>query len=75
MKRTRRTYSRDYKLAAVKKVIKQGLSYAEINDLLAANPEVADRLRSYVEVFEAELNQNIRPAGFIKDAKTLTKRE
>ena len=30
MKRTRRTYSRDYKLAAVKKVIEQGLSYAEV---------------------------------------------
>ena len=26
MKRTRRTYSRDYKLAAVKKVIEQGMS-------------------------------------------------
>ena len=30
MKRTRRTFSPDYKLAAVKKVIEQGLSYAEV---------------------------------------------
>ena len=30
MKRTRRTYSGDYKLAAVKKIIEQGLSYAEV---------------------------------------------
>ena len=30
MKRQRRTFSREYKLAAVKKVIEQGLSYAEV---------------------------------------------
>ena len=30
MKRTRRTFSREYKLAAVNKVIEQGLSYSEI---------------------------------------------
>ena len=30
MKRTRRIFSREYKLAAVKKVIEQGLSYCEV---------------------------------------------
>ena len=30
MKRSRRTFARDYKLAAVKKVIEQGLSYTEV---------------------------------------------
>ena len=30
MKRQRRVFSREYKLAAVKKVIEQGLSYAEV---------------------------------------------
>ena len=30
MKRARRTFSREYKLAAVKKVIEQGLSYCEV---------------------------------------------
>jgi hypothetical protein len=30
MKRTRRTFSREYNLAAVKKVIKQGLTYCEV---------------------------------------------
>ena len=30
MKRSRRSFARDYKLAAVKKVIEQGLSYAEV---------------------------------------------
>ena len=30
MKKTRRTFSRSYKLAAVKKVMEQGLSYREV---------------------------------------------
>ncbi|MEI6891163.1 MAG: sulfatase [Pontiella sp.] len=44
-------------------------------NMLASNPEVVVRLRSYVKNFQNELSQNSRPAGFIADAKPLTTRE
>ena len=51
MKRTRRTYSRDYKLAAVKKVIEQGLSYAEV----ARDLGIGDTLiHNWRKAFEAD---------------------
>ena len=51
MKRTRRTYSRDYKLAAVKKVIEQGLSYAEV----ARDLGIGDTLiHNWPKAFEAD---------------------
>ena len=51
MKRTRRTCSRDYKLAAVKKVIEQGLSYAEV----ARDLGIGDTLiHNWRKAFEAD---------------------
>ncbi|MDF7799609.1 sulfatase [Pontiellaceae bacterium B1224] len=47
----------------------------ETTNVLASNPEVAERLRSYAKAFEAELSQNSRPAGYIADAKPLTTRK
>ena len=47
----RRTYSREFKLAAVRKVIKQGLPYSQVaNDL-----DVHDSLiRSWKKIFEQD---------------------
>ena len=51
MKRSRRTDSRDYKLAAVKKVIEQGLSYAEV----ARDLGIGDTLiHNWRKAFEAD---------------------
>ena len=51
MKRTRKTYSRDYKLAAVKKVIEQGLSFAEV----ARDLGIRDTLiHSWKKTFQAD---------------------
>ena len=60
MKRTRRTYSRDYKLAAVKKVIEQGLSYAEV----ARDLGIGDTLiHNWRKAFEADGTINVSRAG------------
>ena len=45
----------------------------EKKNVLAAHPEVAKRLGSYIETFEKELAQNSRPAGFVDDPKPLLK--
>ena len=51
MKRKRRTFSRDYKLAAVKKVVEQGLSCSEV----ARDLGISDTLlRKWRQVFEAD---------------------
>lgn len=48
---TRRTFSREFKLAAVKKVIEQGLSYAEV----ARDLDVSSGLiRNWKNAFEKE---------------------
>ena len=51
MKRKRQTFSREYKLAAVKKVIEQGLSYCEV----ARDPGIRDTLiHNWRKAFEAD---------------------
>ena len=51
MKRKRRTFSREYKLAAVKKVLEQGLSYCEV----ARGLGIRDTLiHNWRKVFEAD---------------------
>jgi len=51
MKRTRRTFSREYKLAAVKKVIEQGLTYCEV----ARDLGIRDALiHNWRKAFEAD---------------------
>lgn len=51
MKRKRRAFSRDYKLAAVKKVVEQGLSCSEV----ARDLGISDTLlRKWRQVFEAD---------------------
>ena len=44
-------------------------------NVLPDHPDVAERLRGYARAFEEDLAQNCRPAGFVADAKPLTKRE
>jgi transposase len=39
MKRKRRTFSREFKLAAVKKIVEQGLSYSEVARELSPSPK------------------------------------
>ena len=51
MKRKRRAFSRDYKLAAVKKVVEQGLSCSEV----ARDLGISDTLlRKWRQVFDAD---------------------
>lgn len=45
----------------------------EKKNVLTAHPEVAKRLRSYVEKFEKELAKNSRPAAFVDAPKPLSK--
>ncbi len=47
----RRNYSRDYKLAAVKKVVEQGLSYREVARDLGIRDTM---IHSWRKVFEAD---------------------
>ena len=60
MKRTRRTFVRDYKLAAVKKVVERGLSYAEVARDLGIRETLIHNWRNAFEAdgtLEAEVNQ------------------
>ena len=58
MKRTRRTFSREYKLAAVKKVISQGLSYREV----ARDLGIQDTLiHNWRKAFEADGTLLVEP--------------
>jgi transposase-like protein len=61
MKRTRRTFSREYKFAAVKKVIKQGLSYCEVARDLGIRDTLIHNWRKAFEAdgtFQAEITQS-----------------
>jgi transposase-like protein len=61
MKRTRRTFSREYKLAAVKKVIKQGLTYCEVARDLGIRDTLIHNWRKAFEAdgtLQAEVNQS-----------------
>ena len=51
MKNKRRTFSREYKLAAVKKVVEQGLSYSEVARDLGIRDSM---LPNWQKRFEAE---------------------
>ena len=61
MKRERQTFSREYKLAAVKKVVEQGLSYSEVARDLGIHDGM---LRNWKRAFDAdgalkaEVNEN-----------------
>lgn len=44
----------------------------EKKNRLQEHPEIAEKLRAYAKAFEAELKQNSRPAGLVRDAKPLT---
>jgi transposase len=61
MKRIRRTFTRDYKLAAVKKVIEQGLSYAEVARDLGIRDTLIHNWRKAFEAdgtLQAEVDQS-----------------
>ena len=47
----------------------------ETKNLAAKNPEIVEKLRAIAKAFGEELSQNLRPAGFLADAKPLTQRE
>ena len=47
---------------------------AEERNLLNEHPEVVEKLRSEAKIFEAELKNDMRPAGHKPDAKPLTTR-
>ena len=51
MKRKKRTFSREYKLAAVKKIVEQGLSYSEVARELSVSDGM---LRNWRKAFEAD---------------------
>jgi arylsulfatase A-like enzyme len=44
----------------------------EKTNVLTDHPEVVERLRGYVKVFQEELTQNSRPAAFVENPKPLT---
>jgi len=57
----RRTFARDYKLAAVKKVIEQGLSYTEVARDLGIRDTLIHNWKRAFEAdgtLEAEINQS-----------------
>ncbi|GIW83373.1 MAG: transposase [Gemmatales bacterium] len=61
MKRPRRTFSREYKLAAVRKVIEQGLSYAEVARDLGIRDTLIHNWRKAFEAdgtLQAEIQQS-----------------
>ena len=61
MKRSRRSFARDYKLAAVKKVIEQGLSYAEVARDLGIRDTLIHNWRKSFEAdgtLQAEVDQS-----------------
>ena len=61
MKKKRRTFSRDYKLAAVKKVIEHGLSYCEVARDLGIRDTMIHNWRKAFEAdgtLQAEVDSN-----------------
>jgi transposase len=57
--KAKRTFSREYKLAAVKKIIEQGMSYADVSKDLGIRDNL---LRNWAKKFEAEGTLPV-PAG------------
>lgn len=51
MKRKKRTFSREFKLAAVKKIVEQGLSYSEVARELSVSDGM---LRNWRKAFESD---------------------
>ena len=45
----------------------------EEKNMLKQQPEVAERLLDYLETFDKEITENIRPAAFVENAKPLSK--
>ena len=69
MKPKRRTFARDYKLAAVKKMIEQGLSYCEVARGLGIRDTLIHNWRKSFEAdgtLQAELNQSPSVEGELK---------
>jgi transposase len=62
--KSKRTFSREYKLAAVKKIVEQGQSYAEVAKDLGVGDGL---LRNWQKKFEAEGVLSPRPAGSVED--------
>ena len=62
MKRTRRTFARDYKLAAIKKEIEQSLSYSEVARDLGIRDTLIHNWRKAFETdgtrLQTEVNQS-----------------
>ena len=62
--KSKRTFSREYKLAAVKKIVEQGQSYAEVAKDLGVNDGL---LRNWRKKFEAEGVLSPVPTGSVED--------
>ena len=70
----KRTGKRD-KGASSLKLFDLSKDIGEKKNVFEDHPEVVARLRGYVDVFEKELSENSRPAGFVKNPKPLSKQE
>jgi transposase len=62
--KSKRTFSREYKLAAVKKIVEQGMSYAEVAKDLGVNDGL---LRNWRKKFEAEGVLSAAAVGSVED--------
>ena len=75
MKKQRRIFSRDYKLAAVKKVLEQGLSYSQVARDLGIRDTLIHNWRRAFEAdgtLQAEINNS---PSVESELKTPSKRE
>ena len=70
----KRTGKRD-KVASSTQLFDLSKDIGEKKNVLKDHPEVVARLRGYVDVFEKELSENSRPAGFVKNPKPLSKQK
>ena len=62
--KSKRTFSREYKLAAVKKIVEQGMSYAEVAKDLGIRDNL---LRNWRKKFEAEGELRTAPAASVEE--------
>ena len=62
--KSKRTFSREYKLAAVKKIVEQGMSYAEVAKDLGVGDGL---LRNWQKKFEAEGVLSPAAAGSVEE--------
>ena len=62
--KSKRTFSREYKLAAVKKIVEQGMSYAEVAKDLGVNDGL---LRNWRKKFEDAGELPLTPAGSVEE--------